>query len=88
MADVKAIHAGVSAYVLYMFTLEWAILPIKVVLITKLTPAVREDLRAYNSQFTLSNFCEKGIQGHFILTLFDGFRCCCAILETVTEYSL
>ena len=88
MADVKAIHAWVGAYVLYMFTLEWGILPNKVVLITKHTPTVREDLRAYNSLFILGDFCEKRSQGHFNLTLFDGVTCCCAMLGTVTEYSL
>ena len=87
MADVKAIYAGFGAYVLYLFTLEWGVLPYKVVLITKLTPTVREDLRTYNSQLILGNFCEKGSQGHFSLTLSNGFTCCCAMPGTVTGYS-
>lgn len=88
MADMKAIHAGVVAYLLYKFALEGSVLPIEVVLITKLTPTVREDLCAHNSQFILGNFREKGRHGHFNLTLFDGFTCCCAMLEAVTKYSL
>ena len=84
MADMKAVYAGVGAYMLYMFALEWGVLPNKVILITKLTPTVRKDLRTYNSQFILRNFFEKGSQGHFSLTLFNGLACCFANLCVVT----
>ena len=74
MADVKAIYAGVGAYVLYMLTLEYGVLPNEVVLITELMPTVREDLRTHDSQVILGNLCEKGSQGHVSLTLFNGSR--------------
>ncbi len=88
MADVKAIYARVGAYVSYKFALKWSVLPDKIVLIAELAPAIRKDLRTYNSQFSLSNFCEKGSQGHFSLTLFDGITCRCAMQGAITEYSL
>ena len=74
MAEMKAIYAGVCAYVLYMLTLECGVLPNEVVLVTELMPTLREDLRTHNSQLILGNLCEKGSQGHVSLTLFNGSR--------------